>query len=388
MKEKESDNYRFCFVFPMIGYGIPLGGRFLTFQMANELRKKGHSVCIIIDRRSLWNEAPFHGKKDGNLSDRLSYHINKILWRVIYGQFFQMHISKIYRKIKSIDPSYHKLINSFPIFFVDDFSKSNISCKEVITESALASFSVYDYCKNHNSRGYRLIFHDDRITQSDPVLRLKTEESYSLPLQKIVFNAIEFERFKEYKPYIAQIWYDSESFRMKQPFDNRPPLSLIMPLRKVESKGAIYGIETLKIIHDKIPEMIIITYGDFDSEKIPDFVHHYVNPSKEKLVDLFNSVRIFCLPSIYEGFSLPTIEAMACGAVPVVTDCGGVREFIIDGFNGIIVPVKDPQSMFLAVKRLIEDVNFMKKLHENAKQSVRKYSRENARDAFISLFNP
>jgi len=44
--------------------------------------------------------------------------------------------------------------------------------------------------------------------------------------------------------------------------------------------------------------------------------------------------------------------------------------------------------MFLTVKRLIEDVNFMKKLHENAKQTVRKYSIENARNAFISLFNP
>jgi len=33
---------------------------------------------------------------------------------------------------------------------------------------------------------------------------------------------------------------------------------------------------------------------------------------------------------------------MVYGAVPVVTNCGSVRKFTIDGFNGIIVPVKDP----------------------------------------------
>jgi len=388
MDKKKSNNFRFCFVFPMIGYGIPLGGRFLTFQMANELRKKGHSVCLVIDRKSLFAEAPFHRKRHGNFRDRLSYRIHQILWILIYGRFFQMHISKIYRKIKSIDSSYHKLINSFPIFFVDDFSISSISCKEVITDSALASFSVNDYCKFHGSRGYRLIYHDDRITQSDSVLRLKTEESYSLPIQKIVLTAIEFDRFKDDKPYLAQNWYDSNSFRIKRPFANRQPLSLIMPLRKIESKGAIYGIETLKIIHDKIPEMVIISYGDLDSKQIPDFVNHYVSPSKEILVDLLNSVRIFCLPSIYEGFSLTTIEAMACGAVPVVTDCGGIREFIIDGYNGIIVPVKDPQNMFSAVNRLTEDDILMRKLQENSNQAVRKYSLENATDAFISLFSP
>jgi len=73
MDKKKSNNFRFCFVFPMIGYGIPLGGRFLTFQMANELRKKGHSVCLVIDRKSLFAEAPFHRKRHGNFRDR--FHI-------------------------------------------------------------------------------------------------------------------------------------------------------------------------------------------------------------------------------------------------------------------------------------------------------------------------
>lgn len=164
---------------------------------------------------------------------------------------------------------------------------------EVLTDSALTSFSVSDYCQIKGSKGYRILFHDDTITQSDPVLRSKTKRSYSLPLQKIVFNEIEFDRFKDDKPWLAQIWYDNASFRLKQPVEKRPQLSLIMPLRKVESKGAIYGIETLNLIHNQFPEMKIITYGDFDSSKIPDFVNHYISPTRDTPVDLLNSVRIF-----------------------------------------------------------------------------------------------
>jgi hypothetical protein len=44
--------------------------------------------------------------------------------------------------------------------------------------------------------------------------------------------------------------------------------------------------------------------------------------------------------------------------------------------------------MFLAVKRLTEDDILMRKLQENSNQAVRKYSMENASDAFISLFSP
>lgn len=79
---------------------------------------------------------------------------------------------------------------------------------------------------------------------------------------------------------------------------------------------------------------------------------------------------------------------MACGAVPVVTDCGGVSEFIINGFNGIIVPVKDPYNMFLAVKYLTEDDILFTTLQENSKQVVGKYSLENAREVFNSFFIP
>jgi glycosyltransferase involved in cell wall biosynthesis len=371
----------------MIGYGIPLGGKFLTFQMANELSKTGKSVSIVIDKRSLWNEVPFHSKENGGILDRVVYNVKKYQWSLLYGKFFQTHLSKLYRKIKNIDPSYHDLINSIPTYFVRDFTKTELVCENVVTESALSAFSVAQYCSINDSNGYRLLFHDDTVTQDDPILKKRTFESYSLPLKKIVFNEIELERFKKDKPLLARVWYDSESFKKNDSNKVMDQLSLIMPLRRLESKGARYGIEALRLIHENFPEIKIFTYGDLDFQLVPEFVSHYKNPSKEELVNLLNLTRIFCLPSIYEGFSISTIEAMACGNVPVVTDCGGIHEFVRHEENGLIVPVKDPVSMYMAVKRLLEDPIMVSRLYGKLPDSVAKYNIKSAGRIFVSLFS-
>lgn len=51
------------------------------------------------------------------------------------------------------------------------------------------------------------------------------------------------------------------------------------------------------------------------------------------------------VPSVYESFSLVTIEAMAAGRPVITTDCGGPSELVLDGETGFIVPVGDPLAI-------------------------------------------
>jgi glycosyltransferase involved in cell wall biosynthesis len=58
----------------------------------------------------------------------------------------------------------------------------------------------------------------------------------------------------------------------------------------------------------------------------------------QKNVELYlQSSDIYVLSSDYEGFSISCLEAMSCGLIPIVTDCGGPRDFIQNGDNGLIV---------------------------------------------------
>ena len=61
--------------------------------------------------------------------------------------------------------------------------------------------------------------------------------------------------------------------------------------------------------------------------------------SDERLRDLYSSATVFAMPSIDEGFGLPALEAMACGA-PVVVSSGNALEEVV-GNAGVVCPVGD-----------------------------------------------
>jgi glycosyltransferase involved in cell wall biosynthesis len=67
---------------------------------------------------------------------------------------------------------------------------------------------------------------------------------------------------------------------------------------------------------------------------------------------LMASADAFCLPSLFEGFGLPALEAMACGAPVVVSDRGALPEVVGDA--GLVVE-PDPEAVSDAVVRVIGD---------------------------------
>jgi glycosyltransferase involved in cell wall biosynthesis len=65
---------------------------------------------------------------------------------------------------------------------------------------------------------------------------------------------------------------------------------------------------------------------------------------------------VFALPSVKrEGLARSLIEAMAYAVAPVVSDCGGSPEVVVDGRCGIVVPVRDAPALARAIARLYEN---------------------------------
>ena len=78
-----------------------------------------------------------------------------------------------------------------------------------------------------------------------------------------------------------------------------------------------------------------------------------------------------CVPSLYEGFSLPAIEAMAC-AVPVVGTTGGAVPEVIgrDGDTGLLVPPADPSALAGALGRALDDAALRERIGQAGRTRV------------------
>jgi glycosyltransferase involved in cell wall biosynthesis len=80
---------------------------------------------------------------------------------------------------------------------------------------------------------------------------------------------------------------------------------------------------------------------------------------------------VFALPSVKrEGLARSLIEAMAYGVAPVVTDCGGSPEVVLDGRCGIVVPVNDVSALARAVARLYENPELRRQLGTAARARI------------------
>jgi glycosyltransferase involved in cell wall biosynthesis len=75
--------------------------------------------------------------------------------------------------------------------------------------------------------------------------------------------------------------------------------------------------------------------------------------SSEDLPMWYNAAQVFAYPSVYEGFGLPLVEAMACGTPVIASDTTSLPEAV--GANGILVPPMDVDAWTEALRHLLDD---------------------------------
>ncbi|MCO1655532.1 glycosyltransferase family 4 protein [Pseudonocardia humida] len=85
-----------------------------------------------------------------------------------------------------------------------------------------------------------------------------------------------------------------------------------------------------------------------------DCVHVRSGVTDAELAALLASAEVMCVPSRYEGFSLPTVEAMACGTPVVASRTGALPEVVgPDGGAGLLVPPGDIEALTAALSRVL-----------------------------------
>lgn len=152
----------------------------------------------------------------------------------------------------------------------------------------------------------------------------------------------------------------------------RPPTEPRVPGRIVAMASAdspIKGISTLleafaKLRTERDVELLLVTKPEpggrterlIEELAIGDSVRFVNGISDAELVQVMGSAELACVPSLYEGFSLPTAELMACETPLVVSRAGAIPEVVgPDGLCADLVPPGDVGALELALAALLDD---------------------------------
>lgn len=108
--------------------------------------------------------------------------------------------------------------------------------------------------------------------------------------------------------------------------------------------------------------------------------------SEEEQIKIYKSHSIFIFPSVYEGFGMVFLEAMASGLPVVTTDTGGVGDIIENGVDGFIVPRRNSQAIADAVEKLLANPDLQEKIGKRAKEKAKNYVWKKTTERVLNIY--
>ena len=113
-------------------------------------------------------------------------------------------------------------------------------------------------------------------------------------------------------------------------------------------------------------------------------VRHLGYLDRAELLRVIQAASVFVYPSLYEGFGLPPLEAMACGVPTIVSDCTSLPEVVADG--AMRVPATDPSAWASALRTLLDDHEAGAKVAALGIARARQFSGETAAEELERVF--
>lgn len=121
------------------------------------------------------------------------------------------------------------------------------------------------------------------------------------------------------------------------------------------------------------------TLGIVDKVKFLDYV------PDDDLAALYSGAKAFVFPSLYEGFGIPPLEAMACGCPVVVSNAASLPE--VCGDAGYYINPYNTDNIAEGIYKAVTDGNLQRYLTEKGLMQVKQFSYSKAVDKLIDIFN-
>ena len=159
----------------------------------------------------------------------------------------------------------------------------------------------------------------------------------------VIHNGIDLDKYRR---------VDSTDALKRHGIDPKKPYLLFVG-RITRQKGIVHLVRAIQFMDRDF--QIVLCAGAPDTPEIAAEMQDAVAQAKTKrsdiiwveemvdretVVELYSHAAVFCCPSIYEPFGIINLEAMACETAVVASAVGGIKEVVVDGETGFLVPLE------------------------------------------------
>lgn len=164
---------------------------------------------------------------------------------------------------------------------------------------------------------------------------------------EVVYNGIDTEQYSKRK---------DDGTLLKHGIDPDKPFVLFVG-RITRQKGIIHLVNAIKYFDPDF--QVVLCAGAPDTPEIAAEMKGAIATvqserdgviwiedmiDKDSAIQLYSQADVFCCPSIYEPFGIINLEAMSCETAVVASAVGGIKEVVVDGETGFLVPVEQYQE--------------------------------------------
>jgi len=180
---------------------------------------------------------------------------------------------------------------------------------------------------------------------------------------------------------VVPVGVDPELFRPRPDVDRIPGMILTTASADVPLKGLRYLLEAIAKLRTERPDVHLVIIGKpkeggtamqtLDRLGLTDHVTWISGVSDERIVELYSQCEVAVVPSLYEGFSLPAIEAMSSGACLVATNGGALPEVVgEDGETAIVVETESGDALAVGIAKALDDPELRDRLGTAGRERV------------------
>lgn len=344
---------------------LPVGGFKVQYEYANRLAARGHAVNVL---HPCTVEAPRGWKARAARAAKLA--AERLADRSRVG--------------------WHALREDVRLLSVPDLSERFVPAADVTVATSWATAEMLGGYSPRAGRKFQIVYDYELWATAAPALRRRMERAFRGGQSCVATSpsvAAMLEEVGVRPAAYVPCGLDFEAFGVDVPVERRGPLTVGFPAREQPTKGTADAVDALRMLRERRGEALSVSaFGPRPLKGLPRWVSATWLPTDAGLRDFYNSVSVFVFPSHFEGWGLPGMEALACGAALVAADSVGVREYARHGETALVVPRGRADLLAGAVETLLEDDGLRQRLALKGGALVRRYTWERAVGALEALF--